>query len=234
MDLQTASASPRADAESGSRNAAMPGGLRRSGTANPEAKQDDLAWARADWRLANGDSSECEMALLESTPVASDLPTHTGLSARGIRETAGLYVEPIVFLPNGCFEFARDAHDGSGAVVGVIFLAPDDFGRAFDLGAWEPETGRLALWLGRVSMLGRDNLYDWRLGDPLMVHETPLECLQAGREGVFVIDPQRASPLLRMVEPIGVKRPEFGRQLQAALSIRAPRIVVAARPGAAA
>jgi hypothetical protein len=212
----------------------MPGGVQRSGTANPEAKQDDLAWARADWRLANGDSSECEMALLESAPVASDLPTHTGLSARGIRETAGLYVEPIVFLPNGRFEFARDAHDGSGAVVAVIFLAPDDFGKAFDLGAWEPETGRLALWLGRVSMLGQDNLSDWRLGDPLMVHETPLEWLQAGREGVFVIDPQRASPLLRMVEPIGVKRPEFGRQLQAALSIRAPRIVVAARPGAAA
>jgi hypothetical protein len=212
----------------------MLGGLQRSDTANPEATQDDLAWAPADWRLATGDSSECEMALLDSTPVASDLPTHTGLSARAIRETAGLYVEPVVFLPNGCFEFARDARDASCAVIALVFLAPDDLGNAFDLAAWEPETGRLALWLGRVSMLGQDNLYHLRLGAPLIVHETPLEWLQAGRGGVFVIDHQRASPLLRMVEPLGVKRPEFGRQLQAALTIRAPRIVVAARPAVAA
>jgi hypothetical protein len=106
-------------------------------------------------------------------------------------------------------------------------MAPDDLGDPLDLAAWEPETGRLALWLGRVAMLGQGNLYGWRIGEPLVVHETPLEFLQAGREGVFVIDPQRASPLLRMVEPLGVKRPEFGRQLQAALAIRAPRIVVA-------
>jgi hypothetical protein len=82
-------------------------------------------------------------------------------------------------------------------------------------------------------MLGQDNLHGWRLGEPLIIHETPLEWLQAGREGVFVIDPQRASPLLRLVEPLGVKRPEFGRQLQAALTIRAPRIVVAAQRRAA-
>jgi hypothetical protein len=128
----------------------------------------------------------------------------------------------------------RDARDASYAVIALVFLAPDDLGNAFDLAAWEPETGRLALWLGRVSMLGQDNLYYWRLGAPLIVHETPLEWLQAGRGGVFVIDHQRASPLLRMVEPLGVKRPEFGRQLQAALTIRAPRIVVAARPAVAA
>jgi hypothetical protein len=147
MAPETVRAGPRGDAVTGSRNAAMLGGLQRFGTANFEATQDGLAWARADWRLANGDSSECEMALLDSTPVASDLPTYTGLSARGIRETAGLYVEPVVFLPNGCFEFARDARDASGAVIALVFLAPDDLGNAFDLAAWEPETGRLALWL---------------------------------------------------------------------------------------
>jgi hypothetical protein len=144
------------------------------------------------------------------------------------------YERRLASMSNGCFEFARNARDASGAVIALVFLAPDDLGNAFDLAAWEPETGRLALWLGRVSMLGQDNLYGWRLGDPLMVHETPLEWLQAGRGGVFVIDHQRASPLLRMVEPLGVKRPEFGRQLQAALTIRAPRIVVAARPAVAA
>jgi hypothetical protein len=219
--------------ETGSQDA-MRSGLHVLNTADLEAGRVSLAWSPTDWRLAKGGLSECEMALLDSTPVASDLPTHTGLSARGIRETAGLYVEPVVFLPNDRFEFARDARDASGAIVAVVFLASDDLGNAFDLAAWEPKTGRLALWLGRVSMLGQDNLYGWRLGKPLMVHETPLEWLQAGRDGVFVIDPQRASSLLRMVEPLGVKRPDFGRRLQAALTICAPRIVVAAPPAAAA
>jgi hypothetical protein len=209
------------------------GGSWHPSTAKPEAIQDDLAWSRADWRLANDGLSDREMALLDSMAVASDLRMHATLWGLGIREMADLYVEPVVFLPNDCFEFARDARDPSGAVVAVIFLARDDLGDPSDLAAWEPETGRLALWLGRVSILGQDNLYDWRLGDPLMVHETPLEWLKAGREGVFVIDSQRASPLLRMVEPLGVKRPEYGRQLQAALTIRAPRIVVAAQRRAA-
>jgi hypothetical protein len=35
------------------------------------------------------------------------------------------------------------------------------------------------------------------------------------------------------VEPLGVKRPEFGRWLQATLTIRAPRIEVAAQRRAA-
>ena len=195
--------------------------------ADPCEMQDNFAWSPADWRLANGGLSKCEIELLDSTPVASDLRMHASLWALGIREMADLYVEPVVFLPGNRFEFARHARDASGAVGAVVFLASDDLGNPLDLAAWEPETGRLALWLGRLAMLGQDNLYGSRVGEPLIVHETPLEWLQAGREGVFIIDPQGASPLLRMVEPLAVKRPEFGRQLLSALTIRAPRIVVA-------
>jgi hypothetical protein len=203
------------------------GGWWHFSSATLEANQNDIAWSPADWRLANRGLSECEMALLDSTPVASDLRMHAGMWALGIRDMADLYVEPVMFQPNDRFEFARDARDASDAGVAVVFRAPDDLGNPLDLAAWEPETGRLALLLGRVSMLGQDNVYGWRVGEPLVVHETALEWLQAGRQGVFIIDPQRASPLLRMVEPLGVKRPEFGRRLQAALTIRPPRIVVA-------
>jgi hypothetical protein len=210
MTSEKAEGLPRGDAE-GPQVITKLGGSWHFSNATIEANQDDLAWSPADLRLANGGSSECEMALLDSTPVASDLRTHAGLLARGIRATAGLFVEPVVFLSNDRFEFARHARDASGAVIALVFHAPDDLGNPLDLAAWGPKLGRLALWLGRVSMLGQDNLYGWRLGEPLAVHETPLEWLQAGREGVFVIDPQRASPILRMVEPLGVKRPEFGR-----------------------
>jgi hypothetical protein len=198
-----------------------------------EPHQDALAWSPADWRLAIRGPSELELELSNCAPVACDSTMHAHLWARGVRNLAGLQVEPVVFLPNNRFELARHARDASEAIPAVVFAAPDELGQLIDLAAWEPETGRLALWLRRISMLGQDNLYGWRLGAPLMVHETPLEWLQAGREGVFVIDPQRASLLLGMVEPLGVKRPEFGREPQAALTIRAPRIVVAAQRRAA-
>ena len=201
--------------------------------ADPRETQDNFAWSPADWRLANGNWSECELDLFECTPVASDLRMHARLWSNGVRDMAGLHVEPVVFQPGDRFELARHARDASSAVMAVVFMARDDLGNPLDLAAWEAETGRLALLIGRVSMLGQDNLYGWRIGEPLVVHETPLEWLKAGREGVFVTDPQRASPLLRMAEPLGVKRSEFGRQLQAALTIRAPRIVVSAQRRAA-
>jgi hypothetical protein len=184
--------------------------LQQPDSANLEATQDDLAWSPAVWRLANGGLSECEIALLECTPIAGVPRVYARSWALGIRDMAGLYVEPVVFLPNNCFEFARDARDASGAVVAVVFHAPDDLGNPLDIAAWEPETGRLALWLGRVAMLGQDNLYGWRVGEPLVVHETTLEWLQAGREGVFITDPQRASPLLRMVSRLASDVPNSG------------------------
>jgi hypothetical protein len=197
---------------------------------NPEPleMQGDSVWSPADLRLATGGPSECEIELLDCTPAASDPQMHALLWGICVRDMAGLHVDQIVFVHNNRFELARRARDASSAVIAVIFMARDDLGNPLDLAAWEPETGRLALWLGRVSMLGQDNLYSWRIGEPLTVHETALEWLQAGRDGVFVIDPQGASPLLRMVEPLGVRRPEFGRRMRESMTIRAPRIVVAA------
>jgi hypothetical protein len=233
MDLQTVRAGPRCDAVTGSQDTACFAACSILNATDHEPHQDALAWSPADWRLAIRGPSELELELSNCAPVACDSTMHAHLWARGVRNLAGLQVEPVVFLPNNRFELARHARDASEAIPAVVFAAPDELGQRIDLAAWEPETGRLALWLGRISMLGQDNLYGWRLGAPLMVHETPLEWLQAGREGVFVIDPQRASLLLGMVEPLGVKRPEFGREPQAALTIRAPRIVVAAQRRAA-
>ena len=160
---------------------------------------------------------------------------HTGSSAPAAPANSNSSYSSARLATQSCsyqaidFEFARDARDPSEAVAAIVLAAPDELGQLTDLAAWEPETGRMALLLGRVSMLGQDNLYGWRLCEPLLMHDTPLEWLMAGREGVFVIDPERASPLLRAVEPLGVQSPEFGRQIQAALTIRAPRILVATR-----
>ena len=132
-----------------------------------------------------------------------------------------------MFLPNGRFEFARDMREATGAVVAIVFPAPNELGELIDLAAWEPETGKLALLLGLVSMLGQDALYGPRLSEPLAMHETALDWLKADRDGVFVIDPQWASPLLRIVEPLAVKRAAFGRRMHSAMTIPPPSIVVA-------
>jgi hypothetical protein len=230
---EAARGTPRSDAADAPQVNTKLGGSWSSSSANPEATQDDLAWSPADLRLVNGGLCECEAALLESTPIVSAVSWYSLLWALGVRSAAGLHFDSVVSLPGGRFDFARDVRDATGAVVALIVPAYDDTGGLDDLVALDLDRDFLATRLGRVSMLGQNNLHGWRLGEPLIIHETPLEWLQAGREGVFVIDPQRASPLLRLVEPLGVKRPEFGRQLQAALTIRAPRIVVAAQRRAA-
>jgi hypothetical protein len=156
-----------------------------------------------------------------------------GVSAESLAEPELPASADVVFFDDNFFDFGDEAHGGQLSEA-MLLLARDELDDACDIVAWESKTGRLALLLGRVSMLGQDSLYRCRLGEPLIVHETPLEWLQAGRDGVFVIDPQRASPLLRMVEPLVVKSPDFCRRLQAALTICAPRIGVAAPQAAAA
>ena len=64
-----------------------------------------LAIVPADWCLATGGACEPELEILDCTPVASDPQMHALLWGDGIRDTVGLYVEPVVFLPGDQFEF---------------------------------------------------------------------------------------------------------------------------------
>ena len=188
----------------------------------------------ADWRLAEDGSSECEMALLDCVPVVCHSVWYSRLSALGVGDARDLHFDSVVLLAGDRFEFARHLRDASGNAVALIIPIYDDLSRLTDLAAFNLDTGKLGIWRGRVPMLGAENLYGWRLGDPLVMHETPLDWLKANREGVFVIDPQRASPLLRQVGPLGVKSAIFGRRMREVMTIRAPRIVVAESRRAAA
>ncbi len=51
--------------------------------------------------------------------------------------------------------------------------------------------------------------------------------LVADREGIAVLDPRWAAPLLHGVGALAAKRLKFGRRMRAAVTIPAPRIVVA-------
>jgi hypothetical protein len=134
----------------------------------------------------------------------------------------------VVFFPDRpLFDFAEDVGE-DGFVPAFVILARDEFGDACDLVAWAPGEARVAAWLGRASMLGLESL--WAPGimydGALVVHETPREWLRSERQGVVVVEPQRAAPLLREAKHLCASTAEHGFSLRSLLASRPPRIVV--------
>jgi hypothetical protein len=204
------------------------GGSWHPNTADLSAEQGGLACSPSPWRAdASGRLGDCATALLDCVPVVGDVAWYTRLWELGVRNAADMHYDAVVFLAGARFEFGRNLRDAGGAVVALIIPAYDDAGFLEDLVALDLDNGALGCWRGRAPMLGAENLYSWRLCEPLMMEETALDWIKADRKGVFVIDPQRASQQLRMVEPLGVTRAAFGRRMRDALIVRSPRIVVA-------
>ena len=133
----------------------------------------------------------------------------------------------VLFPDRPLFDFADDM-GGDGAAPAFVFVARDEFGDACDLVAWAPSEARVAAWLGRASMLGLESLWAPRImyDGALVVHETPREWLRSERQGVVVVEPRRAAPLLREAEHLCASTAEHGFYLQSLLALRPPRIVV--------
>lgn len=127
----------------------------------------------------------------------------------------------VVFTGSDCFEFGRYAK--GDAVSAYTFILENEFGEPFDIAAWRPPT--LALWLGRASVLGEEQVCGPRLDDPLVVHETVLGWLQAARQGIFVVNYRHAAQLLRC-ENLVVATAEHARFLRRELTLAAPPIRV--------
>jgi hypothetical protein len=178
-------------------------------------------------------ATNCELALAESTPLVLHKETWRQVRQFGIRRFDSddpldfPAAEPVLFLANDRFEFARDTRDAKGAEVAVIIPARDECGDIADIAAWIPENGRLALWRGTVAMLGQHNLYDPRLDDPIFVHESVADWLRSGRSGIYIIRPLGAALLFASFNPtLGVRSESFGRRLRTTLIIPSPRVLV--------
>ncbi len=125
------------------------------------------------------------------------------------------------------FEFERISRYHIDADPAFIVLALDLDGQPADLMAWRPDPrGFLASWTGRAPLLGAEQLEMPRLGEPLRVHETPLEWLRDGRQGVVVVDPKMAAPALIDAAPLAVSTPAFAVRLRSMLHRAPPKIVV--------
>ncbi len=184
----------------------------------------------ADPRLPAGEEAERHYGLLP--PIS--WREFTGLMREGVGAPALIWphLPARAFVAfdrrRPLFDFAADAGD-EGAASAFVFLALDEEGETADLVAWAPQENRLAAWFGASPLLGAENLWAPRLTKEraLAVFESPLGWLRAGREGVVVIDPQRAAPLLRHAEPLVAESIDHGQRLRRRLAARPPRVYVA-------
>ena len=130
-----------------------------------------------------------------------------------------------VSFGRGCFEFERH-HAGDAPCRALVWPVWDEWGDQVDLAAWNPRSGAVGVWLGRVAMLGQEQLHRRAKGERLIVHATVLDWFRAGREGVAIVDQRRAVALLRDAGPLLVDDAAFGTQLERALTVRSPKIWV--------
>jgi hypothetical protein len=89
----------------------------------------------------------------------------------------------VVYTSDNGFEFFAYRPE-MAATAALIFMVRDQIGDAIDLAAWNLGRRRPALWCGRGSMLGSENLFGPRMTEGLLVHPSPLEWLRAACNGV--------------------------------------------------
>jgi hypothetical protein len=138
--------------------------------------------------------------------------------------------DEVYFGPSGAFSFQDEVRDPTDAVFAVLILCRDETSEIADIAAWRPDTGELSLWLGRVSMLGQEQVFAARLDEPLRVFRTLPDWLRADRDGIVIVDERRARHLLDGTTlSVGEDEIAFGQTLRDRLTI-APQIVVARGP----
>lgn len=120
------------------------------------------------------------------------------------------------------FRFTTEEGEG---VPALVVVARDHTGQGIEMVAWSAREGWVASETGTLPLLGAEALCP--LSDaPVEVHADVLGWLRAGRRGVVVLDQRRAVPVLRECRSIVTYDLSFAEQLERALTIRPPKIVV--------
>ena len=124
-----------------------------------------------------------------------DYPTYQEcrwLVQQGVDPDALAQPTPIRAAPVRFFRHAFDlADDGERALI---------FTEERDAVAWQPRLGRLASWRGAAFALNEEAIFNpatWLMGGALRIHHSPLEWLQADREGIVIVQPRLTFAMLR-------------------------------------
>jgi hypothetical protein len=226
-------ASPRSDAAASPQNIARIGRQCGSFATTSEA----LVQARSPAVLSRARASDDVERRCRSLPELT-WQTFSWFLAKGAPSAALVYPEMTrrsrvsYHRESPFFDFVED--DGEDEENAIVFLAREGGGRAGDLIAWTPRSGRLAAHWGPVSVLGTDDILTPRLTceGALLVHRTPLGWLRAGRQGVVVVEARGAALVLRDFGPLAGEDEAHGRELRQLFRQTEPKIYVPDRRAA--
>jgi hypothetical protein len=119
------------------------------------------------------------------------------LLSQGVEEAAMSH--PWI-IRGGMVQFDDDTFEFVSTGVQAIIFRTEDCGETIDLVAWHSRTGRLASWRGVTFCLGDlEQLFNpatWFMGDALRLHQSPLDWLRSGRDGIVILRPGMAHAYL--------------------------------------
>jgi hypothetical protein len=154
------------------------------------------------------------------------------LRGQGVSRAALLYPWPIgatnVTFYGNTFEF-----DSHGERV-LTFLVEDI--DVVDIAAWQPRTGKLATWLAAGFAIGQEAIFNpatYFAGGALRVYETPVQWLQAEREGIVIVRPNVAHAYLPNCQRLVCSDAAHARKVDRWLQLPKPKteILIEVPPG---
>jgi hypothetical protein len=118
----------------------------------------------------------------------------SGVAPSDIASPDMVLAASVEFLDDCHFLFVDEIDDPAAATSAFVMLCRDDFGEAIDVAAWSPPTGQLATWLGQAWAIDQYRALAPQISDhgALPIFRNPLSWLRSGRDGIVIIDPEKA------------------------------------------
>jgi hypothetical protein len=148
------------------------------------------------------------------------------LRGQGVSRSAILCPWPIG-AANVKFDGDAFALDPNGERA-LTFLV-EDCGEVIDIAAWQPRTGQLATWLSAAFAIGQEKIFNpatYFADSALRVHETPLQWLQAEREGIVIVRPDLAHAHLANCQRLAFSDARFAQMVKAWLQPPKPTVEI--------
>jgi hypothetical protein len=135
----------------------------------------------------------------------------------------------LEFCDDERFVCGGEIDDLAATSPALVMLCRDNFGDIIDVAAWSPPTGRLATWLGQAWAIDQYRALAPRISDhgALPIFRNPLSWLRGGRDGIVIIDPEKAKWQIAYLGcTLLAEDVPHGQALRDALTISAPAIFI--------
>ena len=136
-----------------------------------------------------------------------------GVSPEAIIEPHPVGAAWVRFLGDATFEAVKGTEPQALRALTFRIVDGDE---VVDLAAWSPRTGQIGNWRGVGFALGQDAIFNPATffdGGALRLHATPLEWLQANRDGICIVRPKLTYAMLHQVPRICAADPQLAEQI---------------------